>query len=79
MTFARIAGAAAEPWRRVATVSEEAAVFFDDCSAELLHYAGGVALLGRIVGAYHLYKPLNPVARDLIAQVYLYCGVSAEI
>lgn len=63
--------AGGDPWRLVADVSEEAAIFLDDCAGELLHYAGGVELLGGIVGAYHLYMALNPVARDLIAQVYL--------
>ena len=68
--MAHAAGAGGDPWRLVAAVSEEAAVFLDDCAGELLHYAGGVELLGEVVGAYHLYMELNPVARDLIAQVF---------
>ena len=56
-------------WDRVRKVSEDAAVFIDGGAAEVLHWAGGIQLLGRCVGVYDLYDELNPVARNFIATV----------
>ena len=60
---------AMEAWRQVAGCSGDAAVFLDNCAGELLHYVGGVQVLGEPVGVYNLYSSLNPVARNIIAQV----------
>lgn len=60
---------AIRPWKEVARVCKDAAVFLDDPAAELLHWAGGLELLGECVGVYDLYKDLNSIARDFIATV----------
>ena len=56
-------------WTEVAALCGGAAVFLDSGAAELLHWAGGVRLLGDCVGVYDLYQDLSPVARDYIAMV----------
>ena len=53
----------------VSSLCGGAAVFLDNGAAELLHWAGGVRLLGDCVGVYDLYQDLSPVARDFIAMV----------
>ena len=65
----RLAEIAARPWKEVAVLSKDAAVFVDDSAAELLHWAGGLQLLNDSLGVYDMYKDLNPVARDFIASV----------
>ena len=57
------------PWREVAAVCHDAAVFVDDGAGELLHWAGGLALLEGCIGVYDLFGELSPVARDFIAKV----------
>ena len=57
------------PWKDVAAVCQDAAVFVDDGAGELLHWAGGLALLRGCVGVYDLFAELSPVARDFIAKV----------
>lgn len=61
--------ASKESWKQIAAVCEDAAVFLDGDAAEHLHWAGGMGLLGRCVGAYDLYEELGHVARDFIAMV----------
>ena len=56
-------------WTEVSSLCGGAAVFLDSGAAELLHWAGGVRLLGDCVGVYDLYQDLSPVARDFIATV----------
>lgn len=56
-------------WTEVSSLCGGAAVFLDSGAAELLHWAGGVRLLGDCVGVYDLYQDLSPVARDFIAMV----------
>ena len=56
-------------WREVSSVCRDSAVFLDSGAAEVLHWAGGVRLLGDCVGVYDLYRVLSPVARDFIAMV----------
>ena len=68
-SMATFSQASRTPWRCVNVVCQGAAVFLDGGAAELLHWAGGVALLGDCVGVYDLYHDLNPVARDFIAAV----------
>ena len=58
-----------EPWREVAAVCHDAAVFLDDGAGELLHWAGGVALLDGSIGVYDLFGELNLIARDFISKV----------
>ena len=67
--MAAFSQASRAPWQWVNAVCQGAAVFLDAGAAELLHWAGGVALLGDCVGVYDLYHDLNPVARDFIAAV----------
>lgn len=57
------------PWREVAAVCRDAAVFLDDGAGELLHWAGGLALLEGSIGVYDLFGELSPVARDFISKV----------
>ena len=57
------------PWREIAAVCHDAAVFVDDGAGELLHWAGGLALLEGCIGVYDLFGELSPVARDFIAKV----------
>ena len=57
------------PWKEVSSLCKDAAVFVDENAAELLHWAGGIELLGECVGVYDLYKDLSPIARDFIATV----------
>lgn len=57
------------PWEIVSKVSKDAAVFLDDESAQLLHWAGGVKLLSGCVGVYSFFSEVNAVARDFIAAV----------
>ena len=56
-------------WKAITKVCQGAAVFVDDGSAELLHWAGGVEILGGCVGVYDIFSELNPVAKDFIATV----------
>lgn len=58
-----------QPWRGVAGVCRDAAVFLDDGAAELLHWAGGVRLLAGCVGCYNLHSELNTTSRHFIASV----------
>ena len=58
-----------EPWREVAAVCHDAAVFLDDGAGELLHWAGGVALLDGCIGVYDIFGELNHIARDFISKV----------
>ena len=67
----RLADISRASWRKVARVCEGAAVFLDETAGELLHWAGGLQLLGQCVGCYDLYKDLNAVARDFIAEVLI--------
>ena len=57
------------PWKEVAAVCHDAAVFLDDGAGELLHWAGGLALLEGCTGVYDLFGELSPVARDFISKV----------
>ena len=57
------------PWKEVAGVCRDAAVFLDDAAGELLHWAGGVALLNGSIAVYDLFGELSPVARDFISKV----------
>ena len=57
------------PWETIGRVCKEAAVFVDDGAGELLHWAGGIALLGGCVGVYDLHSELAPIAKDFIAAV----------
>lgn len=69
-----------QPWREISKVCQNAAVFLDGGAAELLHWAGGVQLLGSCVGVYDLYRDPSPVARDFIAAVRtLPCIVGAMV
>lgn len=56
-------------WESVGSVCKDAAVFVDDGAGELLHWAGGIALLDGCVGVYDLHSELPPIARDFIAAV----------
>ena len=56
-------------WKSIENLCKDAAVFVDDSSAELLHWAGGVELLSGCVGVFDLFTDLTPVARDFIASV----------
>ncbi len=67
--MATFVDASRSPWREVARLCHNAAMFLDGSAAEQLHWAGGVRLLGDCVGAYDLYRDLSPVARDFIAMV----------
>ena len=63
-----------QPWRRIATVAEGASVFLDNAAAELFHWSEGDGsenggLLALSLGIYSLYTDLNPIAKDIIAQV----------
>ena len=60
---------AQQPWKSISSICKDAAVFLDDSCAELLHWAGGVELLGGAVGIYDLYGDLTQIARDFIASV----------
>ena len=60
-------------WQEVAAVCRDAAVFLDDGAGELLHWAGGLALLKGCVGVYDLFAELNPIARDFISKVCPFC------
>ena len=64
------------PWKEVAAVCRDAAVFVDDGAGELLHWAGGLALLQGSVGVYDLFGDLSPLARDFIAKVGPVCTAS---
>lgn len=57
------------PWKEVSAVCSDAAVFVDDGAGELLHWAGGLALLEGCIGVYDLFGELSPIARDFIAKV----------
>ncbi len=67
--MATFAESSRAPWRDVAQLCQNAAVFLDSSAAEQLHWAGGARLLGDCVGVYDVYQDLNPVARDFIAMV----------
>ena len=58
-----------QPWKSIENVCKDAAVFLDNSCAELLHWAGGVELLGGSVGIYDLYGELSPITKDFIASV----------
>ena len=58
-------------WQEVAAVCRDAAIFLDDGAGELLHWAGGLALLEGTVGVYDLFGELSPIARDFISKVCL--------
>ena len=65
-----------QPWKRVASVAEGASVFLDDAAAEIFHWSEGEGsdnggLLKLSLGIYSLYTDLNPIAKDIIAQVTL--------
>ena len=66
------------PWREVAAVCRDAAVFVDDGAGELLHWAGGLALLDGCIGVYDLFGELSPVARDFIAKVCMLIEICAH-
>jgi len=65
----KVRNVAQQPWKSISNICKDAAVFLDDCCAELLHWAGGVELLGGTVGIYNLYGDLTQIARDFIASV----------
>lgn len=67
---------ARQPWKSIENICKDAAVFLDDSSAELLHWAGGVELLSGCVGVHHLCTDLTPVARDFIASVSCNAGTT---
>ena len=69
MATALISQSSRTPWRNIAGVCKHAAVFLDSNAAELLHWAGGLDMLGDCVGVYDLLSDLNAVAKDFIATV----------
>ena len=58
------------PWIHCSELLRDAALFVDQGTAELLHWAGGIAVLPPCTGVYDLYAPLGAVARDAIAKVH---------
>ena len=58
-----------DPWREVAAVCHDAAVFLDNGAGEILHWTGGVVLLDGSIGVYDLFGELSPIARDFISKV----------
>lgn len=64
------------PWKRVVSTAKGASVFLDDAAAEILHWSeeddSENNLIRVSLGVYSLYADLNPIAKDLIAQVNTY-------
>lgn len=69
MATALISQSSRTPWRKIASVCKNAAVFLDSNAAELLHWAGGLDMLGDCVGVYDILAELSAVAKDFIATV----------
>ena len=69
MATALISQSSRTPWRNIASVCKNAAVFLDSNAAELLHWAGGLDMLGDCVGVYDVLTELSTVAKDFIATV----------
>eukprot|EP00731_Ephydatia_muelleri_P024838 Em0016g1109a len=74
MATALISQSSRTPWRNIASVCKNAAVFLDSNAAELLHWAGGLDMLGDCVGVYDVLTELSTVAKDFIATAP-YCHV----